>query len=337
MAHLRGEILALSARLGLDPGHRDRSRRRPRRGLGQARQSSVRAEGNADPRRPARVRPSPGGRPAHRSARGFGKGAVRQGRPLPLPRLAADLDLVISVRRHLLRWQNRGRAKSQLHCSRLARMPGVLTEIRSSPVGVACPRLGRRRPAGTEMDCNQRGARADRALSAPRTRPQRSRGNHFRGACAGWAVRRAGSSGAPTRVRPDVLPTGRSFFSVDSRAVPTAAAWHLGWRSAALLIERYVQEHGDWPRAGALGLGHGNMRTGGDDLAQALTLLGARPLWDGPLAPGHRHRDPAAQPARPPPRRCHAAGFGLFPRRVPGADRVVRSRGAGNRGARRAG
>jgi cobaltochelatase CobN len=80
-----------------------------------------------------------------------------------------------------------------------------------------------------------------------------------------------------------VLPTGRNFFSVDSRAVPTAAAWHLGWRSAALLVERYVQEHGDWPRAVALSAwGTANMRTGGDDLAQALALLGARPLWDGP-------------------------------------------------------
>jgi cobaltochelatase CobN len=92
-----------------------------------------------------------------------------------------------------------------------------------------------------------------------------------------------GPSGAPTRGRPDVLPTGRNFFSVDSRAVPTAAAWHLGWRSAALLIERYVQEHGEWPRAVALSAwGTANMRTGGDDLAQALALLGARPVWDGP-------------------------------------------------------
>ena len=92
-----------------------------------------------------------------------------------------------------------------------------------------------------------------------------------------------GPSGAPTRGRPDVLPTGRNFFSVDTRAVPTTAAWHLGWKSAALLVERYVQEHGDWPRAVALSAwGTANMRTGGDDLAQALALLGARPLWDGP-------------------------------------------------------
>jgi cobaltochelatase CobN len=91
-----------------------------------------------------------------------------------------------------------------------------------------------------------------------------------------------GPSGAPTRGRADVLPTGRNFFSIDSRAVPTPAAWHLGWKSAALLIERYVQEQGEWPRAIALSAwGTANMRTGGDDIAQALALIGARPLWDG--------------------------------------------------------
>ncbi|MGH8722316.1 MAG: cobaltochelatase subunit CobN, partial [Burkholderiales bacterium] len=95
-----------------------------------------------------------------------------------------------------------------------------------------------------------------------------------------------GPSGAPSRGRPDVLPTGRNFFSVDSRAVPTPAAWHLGWKSAQLLVERYVQEQGQWPRAVALSAwGTANMRTGGDDLAQALALIGARPVWD---AASHR-------------------------------------------------
>ncbi|HEX5079227.1 MAG TPA: cobaltochelatase subunit CobN [Geminicoccaceae bacterium] len=95
-----------------------------------------------------------------------------------------------------------------------------------------------------------------------------------------------GPSGAPTRGRLDVLPTGRNFFSVDSRAVPTAAAWHLGWKSAALLVERFLQEHGDWPRTVALSAwGTANMRTGGDDVAQALALIGARPVWD---AASHR-------------------------------------------------
>ncbi|HUF56736.1 MAG TPA: cobaltochelatase subunit CobN, partial [Thermohalobaculum sp.] len=91
-----------------------------------------------------------------------------------------------------------------------------------------------------------------------------------------------GPSGAPTRGRPDVLPTGRNFYSVDSRAVPTPAAWTLGWHSASLLVERYLQDHGDWPRAMVLtAWGTANMRTGGDDIAQGLALIGARPRWDG--------------------------------------------------------
>ena len=90
-----------------------------------------------------------------------------------------------------------------------------------------------------------------------------------------------GPSGAPTRGRPEVLPTGRNFYSVDTRSVPTPAAWTLGWKSAALLVERHVQEHGEWPLRMALSAwGTSNMRTGGDDIAQALALMGARPQWD---------------------------------------------------------
>ncbi|HEV7320663.1 MAG TPA: cobaltochelatase subunit CobN [Ensifer sp.] len=90
-----------------------------------------------------------------------------------------------------------------------------------------------------------------------------------------------GPSGAPTRGRPDVLPTGRNFYSVDSRAVPTPAAYELGKKSAELLIRRYLQDHGEWPSSfGLTAWGTANMRTGGDDIAQALALIGAKPTWD---------------------------------------------------------
>ncbi|MEM8749615.1 MAG: cobaltochelatase subunit CobN [Pseudomonadota bacterium] len=90
-----------------------------------------------------------------------------------------------------------------------------------------------------------------------------------------------GSSGAPTRGRLDVLPTGRNFYSIDSRSVPTPAAWHLGQKSAELLIRRHRQDHGEWPKSfGLSAWGTSNMRTGGDDIAQALALIGARPVWD---------------------------------------------------------
>ncbi|QDL91152.1 cobaltochelatase subunit CobN [Paroceanicella profunda] len=88
-------------------------------------------------------------------------------------------------------------------------------------------------------------------------------------------------SGAPTRGRPDVLPTGRNFYSVDTRAVPTPTAWTLGWKSASALVERHLQDEGDWPRALLVtAWGTANMRTGGDDIAQALALMGVRPTWD---------------------------------------------------------
>ncbi|MCF2905778.1 cobaltochelatase subunit CobN [Octadecabacter sp. CECT 8868] len=88
-------------------------------------------------------------------------------------------------------------------------------------------------------------------------------------------------SGAPTRGRLDVLPTGGNFYSVDSRAVPTPTAWALGWKSANLLIEKHLQDHGNWPRAMLVtAWGTANMRTGGDDIAQAMALMGVKPKWD---------------------------------------------------------
>ncbi|QPN68677.1 cobaltochelatase subunit CobN [Synechococcus sp. CBW1006] len=93
----------------------------------------------------------------------------------------------------------------------------------------------------------------------------------------------AGPSGAPTRGRPDLLPTGRNFYSVDLRGLPTEAAWDLGRRSAALLLELHLQEEGDDLRCLALSVwGTATMRNGGEDIAQALALLGVQPVWDGP-------------------------------------------------------
>ncbi len=78
-----------------------------------------------------------------------------------------------------------------------------------------------------------------------------------------------------------MLPTGRNFFAVDVRAVPTPSAWRIGQLAAERLVEAYWQEVGEWPRAIALSAwGTANMRTGGDDVAQALALIGARPLWE---------------------------------------------------------
>ena len=90
-----------------------------------------------------------------------------------------------------------------------------------------------------------------------------------------------GPSGAPSRGRPECLPTGRNFYSLDTRAVPTRTAWRLGRRSAELLVEDFVQRKGHWPRSVALSAwGTSCMRTGGDDIAQLLALVGLRPVWE---------------------------------------------------------
>jgi cobaltochelatase CobN len=101
----------------------------------------------------------------------------------------------------------------------------------------------------------------------------------------GLAGRRipAGPSGAPTRGRPEVLPTGRNFYSVDLRGLPTEAAWDLGRRSAEQLLTTYLMEEGEDLRSLALSVwGTATMRNGGEDIAQALALMGVRPQWDGP-------------------------------------------------------
>lgn len=90
-----------------------------------------------------------------------------------------------------------------------------------------------------------------------------------------------GPAGAPTRGRADALPTGRNLTSIDPRAVPTRSAMSLAEKAAAELLRRHLQDQGDWPRSLVLDLwGSTTLRTGGEDLALALILMGAKPLWD---------------------------------------------------------
>ncbi|TMR90713.1 cobaltochelatase subunit CobN [Nonomuraea basaltis] len=91
----------------------------------------------------------------------------------------------------------------------------------------------------------------------------------------------AGPSGSPLRGLINVLPTGRNFYSVDPRAVPSRLAWETGQAMAESLLERYRADTGDWPRSVGLSVwGTSAMRTAGDDVAEVLALLGIRPEWD---------------------------------------------------------
>lgn len=91
----------------------------------------------------------------------------------------------------------------------------------------------------------------------------------------------AGPSGSPLRGLVNVLPTGRNFYSVDPKAIPSRLAWETGQALADSLLERYRTDNGDWPESVGLSLwGTSAMRTAGDDVAEAFALLGVRPVWD---------------------------------------------------------
>jgi cobaltochelatase CobN len=91
----------------------------------------------------------------------------------------------------------------------------------------------------------------------------------------------AGPSGSPLRGLVNVLPTGRNFYSVDPRAVPSRLAWETGQAMADSLLERYLAEAGSYPESVGLSVwGTASMRTSGDDVAEVLALLGVRPAWD---------------------------------------------------------
>src|SRR5581483_7107951 len=91
-----------------------------------------------------------------------------------------------------------------------------------------------------------------------------------------------GPAGSPQRGRRDVLPTGRNLFAADPRMLPTPTACDLGRLGADEVIRLYLQTHGEMPRSLVIDLwGSATLRTGGEEIAQGLALMGCRPVWDG--------------------------------------------------------
>lgn len=91
----------------------------------------------------------------------------------------------------------------------------------------------------------------------------------------------AGPSGSPLRGLVNVLPTGRNFYTVDPRAVPSRLAWQTGQAMADSLVRRYLDDTGTYPESVGLSVwGTSAMRTSGDDIAEVLALMGVRPEWD---------------------------------------------------------
>ncbi len=138
----------------------------------------------------------------------------------------------------------------------------------------ACSSVLGRRDAGVE-----RVLRFAASELVPRIRRSGEELDHVLAALRGRHVP-AGPSGSPTRGRLDVLPTGRNFYSVDPRALPSELSWDVGLRLADALLERHRAETGELPRmVGLVAWGTSAMRTQGDDIAEILALLGVRPTW----------------------------------------------------------
>ncbi|KQP06932.1 cobaltochelatase subunit CobN [Methylobacterium sp. Leaf93] len=90
-----------------------------------------------------------------------------------------------------------------------------------------------------------------------------------------------GPAGSPSRGRTDVMPTGRNLTTLDPRSLPTRAATLLGAKAADAVVRRYLQDEGDYPARIVMDLwASPTLRTGGEDVAHALALMGVRPTWD---------------------------------------------------------
>jgi cobaltochelatase CobN len=104
-------------------------------------------------------------------------------------------------------------------------------------------------------------------------------GNLLTGLGGGYVP--AGPSGSPTRGLVNVLPTGRNFYSVDPKALPSALSWEVGRGLADDLLRRHLEEERRYPEmVGIVVWGTAAMRTQGDDIAEILALLGVRPVWN---------------------------------------------------------
>lgn len=150
-------------------------------------------------------------------------------------------------------------------------------------------RLGFREEAITDVQQAVLGLRSDEVAKVlafacrelvPRLEQAGDEVEHLLDALEGKYVP-AGPAGAPTRGMAHILPTGRNFYAVDPRALPSQAAWHVGQQLAREAVERFRKEEGAYPEMMGLSVwGTSQMRTHGDDIAEAFALLGVEPVWN---------------------------------------------------------
>ena len=106
--------------------------------------------------------------------------------------------------------------------------------------------------------------------------------------------------GADIIQNPDILPTGRNTHAINPYGVPSAAAFARSETVANSLLARHKNETGRYPEAMALVLwGLDNIKTQGEGVAQALWLLGTRPVRDALNRATNIEAIPLAELGRP--------------------------------------
>ena len=146
----------------------------------------------------------------------------------------------------------------------------------------------------------------------------------------------AGPSGSPLRGLINVLPTGRNFYSVDPKAIPSRLAYDTGTAMATSLVDRYLADNGEYPKSVGLSVwGTSAMRTSGDDIAEVLALMGVSPVWDEASRRVSDSAGALAGRTGPTADRRHRPDLRILPGRVPTRRRHARRRGADGGGAGR--
>ena len=132
---------------------------------------------------------------------------------------------------------------------------------------------------------------------------------------------RPGPAGAPTRGMAGVLPTGRNFYSMDPRSIPSETSWQIGKQLADSLVERYMTDEGEYPESVGISVwGTSAMRTHGDDIAQILALVGVRPTWQEESRRVTGLEVIPLEELGTPANRRHRPYQRLLPRRIPEPD-----------------
>lgn len=100
---------------------------------------------------------------------------------------------------------------------------------------------------------------------------------------------------------PNVLPTGRNMYSVNTEAVPTEKSWRTGVQLADATIAKYRKEHdGEYPQKINYTFWAGEfISSEGATVAQALWMLGVEPLRDDQGRVVDLRLVPAAELGRP--------------------------------------